>query len=368
MVCRCSHFVYSIGHAGVDLLGLDQRALKAAWTVFLFALLVVLIYSIRGALITFTLAVFLALLLSPLVTFIDHFTSVRIPRTVALMVVYVLLIAAFAAALIGIVSAVASDARTLSGRLPEALHSDPLGGLPLPAWLDPMRERLGLWLRDRLDELGKNAISLTGEALRQLATGLGTAVSIIVVPILAFFFIKDGKKLRDGLIHSVPAEHQLQLHQVLQDLHRLLSQYLRALVILAMVAFGFYSLFLSLTGAPYAILLAGIAATLEFIPAVGPFIAMLLIATVGLFSGYTHWILLLLFFVVYRLGQDYVLQPLLLSSGMRIHPLLIIFGVLAGGELGGIPGIFFSIPLIATLRVIFLRLWKQTASDNGNAT
>ncbi len=58
-------------------------------------------------------------------------------------------------------------------------------------------------------------------------------------------------------------------------------------------------------------------------------------------AGYTHWILLVAFFGVYRLGQDYVLQPMLLSAGMRIHPLLIIFGVLAGGELGGIPGIFF---------------------------
>ena len=63
----------------------------------------------------------LVLLLSPLVSFVDHFTSVRIPRTVALMVVYVLLIGAFAAALIGVVSAVVSDARALSGTLPDAL-------------------------------------------------------------------------------------------------------------------------------------------------------------------------------------------------------------------------------------------------------
>jgi predicted PurR-regulated permease PerM len=361
VVCRCSHFVYSIGHAGVELLGLDQRALRAAWTVFLFALAVALIYIIRGALVTFALAMFLALLLSPVVTMVDHLTSVRVPRTVALTVVYVFLMAVFAAALIGIASAVVTDARALSGRLPETLRSDPLSGLPLPAWLDPMRDRLGIWIRDRLDEFGKNALSLTGEALRQLASGLGAAVSAVLIPILAFFFIKDGKKLRDGFIHSVNPKHQLLVHQILQDLHHLLSQYLRALVILAMVAFTFYAAFLSLTGAPYAILLAGMAGALEFIPAVGPFIAVVIIGAVGLFSGYAHWFLLLLFLVVYRLAQDYILQPLLLGSGMRISPLLVIFGVVAGGEIGGIPGIFFSIPLIATLRLIFLRLWKQDA-------
>jgi predicted PurR-regulated permease PerM len=158
------------------------------------------------------------------------------------------------------------------------------------------------------------------------------------------------------------------VHQILQDLHRLLSQYLRALLILSGVAFAFYAVFLSLTGAPYAVLLAGVAGTLEFIPAVGPFVAMVIIGAVGLFSGYTHWFLLLIFLVVYRVAQDYILQPLLLSSGMRIHPLLIIFGILAGGELGGIPGIFFSIPLIAALRLIFLRLWKQDHLDAADAT
>ena len=335
---------------------------------FVFALAIALIYAIRGALITFTLAVFLALLLSPLVTFVDHFTSVRVSRTVALTVVYVLLIALFAAALIGVISAVAVDARSLSGRLPDSLRSDPLGGIPLPVWLDPMRERLSLWLRDRLDQFGENALSLTGQALRQLATGLGSAVSAVLVPILAFFFIKDGKKLRDGFIHSVDRKHQMLVHQIMHDLHRVLSQYLRALVILSAVAFAVYAAFLSVTGAPYGVMLAGVAGTLEFIPAVGPFIAMLIIVAVCLFSGYTHWILLLLFLMVYRLAQDYVLQPLLLGAGMRIHPLLIIFGVLAGGELGGIPGIFFSIPLLATLRVIFLRLWKQDAPARSNAT
>jgi predicted PurR-regulated permease PerM len=278
-------------------------------------------------------------------------------------VVYVLLIAAFAAILAGIVSAVAADARTLSVKPSDHLSSDPLGGLPLPAWLAPLRERLSFWLRDRLDEMGKNAISLSGQALKGLATGLGTIVSVVLVPILAFFLVKDGRKLRDGFIQSVPRKHQFLVHQILQDLQRLLSQYLRALLILSMVAFVFYATFLSLTGAPYAVLLGGIAGILEFIPAAGPFVAVLIIVAVGLFSGYTHWFLLLLFVVVYRVAQDYILQPLLLSSGMRIHPLLIIFGVLAGGELAGIPGIFFSIPLIAALRLIFLRLWNQDGPE-----
>ncbi len=341
------------------MLGIDQRALKAAWTVFLFALAIALLYAIRGALVTFTLALFLALLLSPVVSFVDHFTSIRVPRTAALAVVYIVLIGAFTAALIAIGSGIAEDARTLAGKLPASVQGDPLARVPLPGWLEPARDRIGAWLHDRLDEIGQDVPALVGRAVQQLATGLGAAVSAVLVPILAFFFIKDGRKLRDGIIESFDRQYQMLVHEILHDLHRLLSQYLQALVILSVVTFVFYSGFLSITGSRYAVLLGGIAALLEFIPAVGPFVATVAIVLVSFFSGYSQWILLVAFFAVYRLALDYVLQPILLSSGMRIHPLLVIFGVLAGGEIGGILGIFFSVPVIAALRLIVLRLWKQ---------
>jgi predicted PurR-regulated permease PerM len=62
------------------------------------------------------------------------------------------------------------------------------------------------------------------------------------------------------------------------------------------------------------------------------------------------------FWGAYRLFQDYILSPYLMSSGIEMHPLLVLFGVLAGEAIGGIPGMFFSVPAIAILRVIFSHL------------
>src|SRR4029079_14883178 len=104
--------------------------------------------------------------------------------------------------------------------------------------------------------------------------------------ILAFFLIKDGRELRDNLVESVPAKYQFQTHQILHDLPHLLSQYLRALLILSMVAFLSYSTFLSLTCAPYSILLAGIAGFLEFIPAAGPVVGGAVLSVGGLFCAF----------------------------------------------------------------------------------
>jgi predicted PurR-regulated permease PerM len=70
----------------------------------------------------------------------------------------------------------------------------------------------------------------------------------------------------------------------------------------------------------------------------------------------------LIFLGVYRLFQDYVLSPRLLSEGMELHPLLVMFGVFAGAELGGVPGSFLSVPILALVRIIYLRLEKAHRS------
>jgi len=83
------------------------------------------------------------------------------------------------------------------------------------------------------------------------------------------------------------------------------------------------------------------------------------ILLVAAFTGYPHLLWITIFLVCYRIFQDYVLSPFLMSAGVEIHPLLILFGVLAGEQIGGVPGMFFSAPVIAALRVFYVRLRRQ---------
>jgi predicted PurR-regulated permease PerM len=175
------------------MVGIDHRALSAAWTVFLFALAIAVVYVIRGALVTFTLALFLALLLSPVVKQVERFTPARVPRTAALAIVYIVLIAAVVAILIPVGSAVAEDAQNLARRLPDALKENPLDRLPLPAWLEPVRERISQTLRDRIEDIGRNALPLIARGMERVVSGLGTVVNAVLIPILAFLFLKDGR-------------------------------------------------------------------------------------------------------------------------------------------------------------------------------
>jgi predicted PurR-regulated permease PerM len=99
---------------------------------------------------------------------------------------------------------------------------------------------------------------------------------------------------------------------------------------------------------------------MEFVPVVGPLVASVLILGVTLLMGYPHWIALLIFLAVWRLIQDYLISPRIMGKSMELHPLAAIFGVLAGGEIAGVLGIYLSIPVMASLRIVWRR-WRLYA-------
>jgi predicted PurR-regulated permease PerM len=99
---------------------------------------------------------------------------------------------------------------------------------------------------------------------------------------------------------------------------------------------------------------------MEFIPVVGPLVAGLVILAVALLNSYHHWLVLLAFLIAWRLIQDYVVSPRIMGKSMELHPLAAIFGVLAGGEIAGVLGVYLSIPVMASLRIVWRR-WRLYA-------
>jgi predicted PurR-regulated permease PerM len=341
------------------MLGLDGRVLRAAWTAFLFVLVIALIYLARGTIVIFVLAIFLAHLIAPLVDRVERYTPRRISRNVSLAIVYVLLVGVALAILIPVGAKIGEQASALAGRLPDAFKEDQLSRFPLPASLEAWRPRLTEFLREQTSGIGDKILPTLRALGPGILTELGNLVALVLIPILSFFFLKDGRAMRKSIVGCVDSHRRTLAEEILDDLHLLVAQYIRALVLLAMATFVSYSIFLSAVGVPYAVLLAGVAGVLELIPFVGPLTAALVTLLVAGLSGYAHVLWILIFLVVYRLFQDYVLSPYLLSSGVALHPLLVLFGVLAGEQVAGIPGMFFSVPVIAALRIIVVRLMRR---------
>jgi predicted PurR-regulated permease PerM len=219
-------------------------------------------------------------------------------------------------------------------------------------------------VEDELSSGGQQILPYIKGLGGQLVSGAKYALYLVLIPILSFFFLKDGAAIRDEFVAALVEERRRPMvDNILEDINLLLGEYIRALVLLSLASFTASSLFLAFSGAPYAVLLAGVAALGEFIPVVGPAAGGLIIVLVTGLSGYSHLFLYLLFWLLWRMVQDYVLSPYLMSKGVQLNPMLVLFGVLAGDQIAGVLGMFLSVPLLAILRVIFVRLRRVRGLD-----
>jgi predicted PurR-regulated permease PerM len=344
------------------MLGFDRRAARYAWTTLLVIGLVYAVYLIRKTLFVFVLAVLFAYLLSPLVNLLDRFLPSR-SRAPALALSYLLFLGALTLAGFEIGSRVIEQGNAFMRRVPDLMTKlEQPSSLPLPSQVQSLKQRIVSGLRDRVNTWSNELMSSLPKAGAKVVGVAGNLVFLVIVPILAFFFLKDGREIIRNLIEGVGHERpKLVLEEIIADVHILLAHYMRALLILCAATFAFYSIFFSILGVPYAILLASAAAALEFIPMVGPLTAAVLIVIVAMVNG-SGVIAILIFLGVYRVFQDYVLSPQVMGSGVELHPLLVIFGVFAGGEIAGVPGTFLSVPVLALLRIVYRRLQKARAS------
>jgi predicted PurR-regulated permease PerM len=340
------------------MLGIDEKALKVAWTIFLFTLLLVVVYSIRETLLVFAGAIFFAYILSPIVTLIERLIPKR--RTLALGMVYIVLLGAIIALGFALIPQLAQEATSLFTRLPALVMSGGWATLPLPSWAAPVRGQIMDAVRNWASGLEESAVPFIRAAGAQILSGVSSLVPMILVPILAFFFLKDARQIRAGLLNMTHGPSRNTLTQILEDVHVMLQNYIKSLIILAAASFFAWLIFLNLFGEPYCLLLAGLAGTLEFIPVIGPAAALVIILVVSSATGVSGLFWILAFWVLYRVFQDYVLNPFLMSSGVEIHPIWVLFGVLAGDKLGGIPGMFFSVPILAMLKVILTNLSRAS--------
>lgn len=339
------------------MLGLDRQTLRAGWTLAVLAALLWGAFIMRRTLLLFVAAILFAYLLSPLVTLAVSHSRRKLTRNAALAIVYTLLVAVLLTGGSLIVTRVVEQATALAARVPDLVSRLEQGGrLPLPEILRPMEAHILTGLQSWLAEHSGDLVSLARTFGTPLLRVLTNVPLIVLVPILSFFFVKDGAAIREFLVAQWAGRQPREtVREVLDVVHHLVSQYVRAIFLLSLTTFLTFLLFFLAMDVPYAFLLATTAGLLEFIPVLGPATAALIIVVVAWFGG-AGVAMLLAFLAVYRLVLDYLILPHLFGSTLKVPPLLIIFGTLAGEQLGGVWGMFLAIPVIAIGRALFLRL------------
>jgi predicted PurR-regulated permease PerM len=336
----------------------DARTARVLITVLLFALGLGFLYVARQTLMAFLFAIFFAYLMSPVVS---HLERLLHGRGRAIAVIYLLLLGLVVLLFVSMGPRIGREGARLGQSLPA------LAQLSSGQIAEQLGQQHG-WNTKAVDLLRDYLASHSGEIVK-LAQNVGLHVAevakqawlVVVVPLLSIFFLKDGRAFSEVLLDLVQSRPQRELLQgVLSDLNQMLAHFIRAQLTLAALTLAMYSAVLGLMRMPYALVLGTMGGLLEFIPVVGPLAAAVIIVGVALLMGYKHWLVLVIFLGIWRLVQDYVSSPRIMGHSMELHPLAAIFGVMAGGEVAGILGIFLSIPVMASLRIVFRR-WRLYA-------
>jgi predicted PurR-regulated permease PerM len=282
----------------------------------------------------------------------------RAPRGLVVGLAFAVVLGVIAAALALFGAQVSVQAESLARDLPGLLDPAVLARrLPLPAWVEPFRDRLAVLLREVFAAPHGTVLPAAQRLGANLLGAAGYLAYVVAVPIFSFLMVRMAPACRARFARGTPGAWL----GVADEMNRLLAAYVRALALLSLATLVAYGTVLSLLGVPFALLLAALACLLEVVPVAGPAVGALAILLVALFSGYAHVWWLAVFFTAYRLFQDYMLNPWLMSEGVDVPAILVIFGLFAGEELGGVAGIFLSVPAMAAARILVAHLLAQRA-------
>lgn len=338
---------------------IDSRTTRILFTVLLFALGIGFLYVARRTLIAFLFAVFFAYLVGPAASWFEKWTR---SRGGAIAIIYVLIAGCLFTFFFFVGPRIGRQTQKLTDSLPSLVQRVNSGeivqDIGIEHGLSPAtRDELSAYLRAHTGFL----LNLAQRAGLRVAEAAQESWLLILVPILAAFFLKDGSAFSRVALSLVQSKPQREFMQgVIGDMNEMLAHFIRAQLILVALSWTAYSSFLALMKVQYALMLGTAGGILEFIPLIGPLVAAILIIGVALLTGYSHWVVIAIFLLAWRMVQDYIVSPRIMGKSVELHPLAAIFGVLAGAEIAGVLGVYLSIPVMASLRIVWRR-WRMYA-------
>ncbi len=226
-------------------------------------------------------------------------------------------------------------------------------------------------------------ISLSGESLpdvgRQILTGsavstaagvgltLATALSLgLVVLIATVYLVIRPEPWVDGFVSLFPAGWRQRTREVLWEMYHTVQRwFIGQLAAMTFIAV-FWAISLSVIGVPFALLLGIFSGLVSFIPYVGATISVVLPLLLALLTEDPfRAVYVILAFVIIQQIEGNILQPMLMSRAVDLHPALVVFAILTMGTLFGIVGVFVAVPLVAVVQVLVRELWVSRMDEIG---
>ncbi len=319
------------------------------------------LYLVRGLFFSFALAVLLSYLINPLVGAISKRGT---PRAAAILWAYLALFLVMAGFLMYGFPLIIDQLNSLVEAIPQytvQAHEiaqsvqDRYSGLGMPDGMKQVFDERIRWLEGILLEHVRNILAA-------IVGMVGCIFKIILAPVLSFYILKDLELIKKKALSILPAGWRDDAVDLFKEIDRVLGSFIKGYLLVAAIVGGMTAVAMALLGVDFAVMLGLFAGLTELIPYFGPIIGAVPAVCLALLNS--KWLAVKVaaaFFIIHQLEGNFI-SPKILGDKVGLHPLVVIFSLLAGGELYGLAGMLLAVPAAAVLRVIVNFIFSKTAA------
>ena len=333
----------------------ELRPVHYLWIAAVVAVIALLIIFLGGVLVPFLIGAALAYLGHPAVTWAERR---RVPRTLGTLLVVIVILLLAAGLVFVLVPLIQSEVLQLARRLPDLT-------LQLYARVAPwLRDTLGIELQLDLATLKSlvtdnlsSAEQVGMKVLHSLRTGgtvlLGIVINAAMIPVVMFYLLRDWGKLVRKVDELLPRRWVPRVRIIAREVDAVLAEFIRGQLSVMGVLAVYYAAGLWIAGLQHALSIGILTGLLVFIPYVGFGLGLILgvMAALLQWNGLPGFLAVLAVYGIGQLLENYVLVPLLVGDRIGLHPLAVIFALLAFGEVFGFAGVLIALPASAALLV-----------------
>lgn len=342
----------------------DRRWFWLAITLLSFAVL----YLLAPILTPFVVGVLLAYLGDPVV---DRLEEKKIPRTLAVSVVFMVFFVIFLLIFLLLIPVLETQLKTLYSRIPD--YIDTAMSFLQPFLIKTIGVDITVLELDRLKQIANQHWSEAGGIIRSLVTAISQSSMVIVAwianialtPVITFYMLRDWDKFIAYINDLLPRTEEPMITRLAKESDEVLGGFLRGQLMVMLALGSIYSIGLWMVGVDLALLIGMTAGILSFVPYLGLVLGVVIAGLAVLFQTGDMVDLLLVFlvFIVAQMIEGILLTPLLVGERIGLHPVTVIFAVLAGGQLFGFFGVLLALPVAAILGVILRHMHDSYKSS-----
>ncbi|PRS97216.1 AI-2E family transporter [Bacillus subtilis] len=326
-------------------------------TSFIFTPIIVLLKTISLPIILTGIVFYL---LNPVVDFLERR---RIRRIYSILLLYLLVIGLITITIVSIIPFLKEQIMSLIDNIPRYVDivENQTKQLIGSNFVNQAQQTTNINISDLATKVSDQAATIVNSTFTGVGNFIGALteiiISIVTVPFILFYLLKDGKKLPVYILKFVPTQLKEQTYTVLSEMNHRLSSYIRGQIIVSF-CIGFL-LFIGylIIGLDYASLLAVIAACTSIVPYLGPTIAITPAIIIAIVTSPLMLLKLVIVWTIVQLIEGKLISPQIMGKNLHIHPITIIFLLLTAGKLFGVVGIILAIPGYAVAKVITTHLF-----------